>query len=47
MVSVPVGVALTASHALDDRTWLAAAREVASTDVEWFLRAHVTCAAIT
>jgi hypothetical protein len=45
MIFVPEGVALTASQPLDDRSWLAKAREVNATDVGWFLRVHIICAA--
>ena len=45
MISIPRGVVLTASHPLDEDTWLAAAQEVTPTDVEWFLRVDVVCAA--
>ena len=45
MVFVADGIALTASHPHDDRTWLAAAQEVVPTDEEWFLRVNAVCAA--
>ena len=44
MISIPRGVVLTASHPIDDNTWLAAAQEVVPTDVEWFLRIDAFCA---
>ncbi len=45
VISVPAGVALTASHPFDDGAWLAAAREVDPTDADWFLRVNAICAA--
>lgn len=46
MISVPAGVALTASQPVDDNTWVVAAREVDPTDTEWFLRATISCAGL-
>jgi hypothetical protein len=46
MISTPAGVALLASHAVDDNTWVVAAREVNPTETEWFLRATIYCAAV-
>ena len=43
---IPKNVVLTASQPYDDRTWLAAARELVPTDEEWFLQANAVCAAI-
>ena len=43
-ISLPEGVALTASHPYDDTTWLAAAHEVTPTEQEWFLQARAVCA---
>jgi hypothetical protein len=45
MIWITRGVALTASHPLDDDTWLAAAHEVVPTDEEWFLRVSAVCVA--
>jgi hypothetical protein len=45
MIYVPDGLALTASHPLDDGAWLAAAHEVTPTDDNWFVRANALCAA--
>lgn len=45
MISIPREVALTASHPLDEDSWLAAAQEIAATETEWFLRASAVCAA--
>jgi hypothetical protein len=45
MISIPRDVVLTANHAVDDDTWVAAAQEVEATDVEWFLRVNAVCAA--
>lgn len=45
MISTRNEIALTASHPLDDDTWLAAAHEVVATDTEWFLRVNAICAA--
>jgi hypothetical protein len=47
MIDSAVGVVLTASQPLDDRTWLAAAREVNPTDESWVLQAKAVCAAVT
>lgn len=46
MVGVPAGVALAASKPLDDRMWIAVAREVVDTDEGWFLQTTVVCAAV-
>ncbi len=46
MISIPAGVALTASHPFDDGAWLAAAREVNPTEAEWFLRVNAICVAV-
>ena len=46
MISMADGVVLTASHPLDERTWLAAARELTPTEGSWFLRANAFCAAL-
>jgi hypothetical protein len=46
MISMADGVVLTASHPLDERTWLAAARELTPTEGSWSLRANAFCAAL-
>ena len=45
MIFIPRGVALTASHALDEDSWLAAAQELVPTEQQWFLVVTVVCAA--
>jgi len=45
MIWITKGIALTASHPLDDDTWLAAAHEIVPTDEEWFLRVAAVCVA--
>ena len=45
MIWMPEGVVLTANHPLDERTWLAGARELTPTDQGWFLRANALCVA--
>jgi hypothetical protein len=47
MIFTPREVVLTASHPLDENTWLVAAHELTATDTEWFLRANAICAATT
>jgi hypothetical protein len=44
MIWVTDGIALTASHALDERTWHAIAREISPTEESWFLRVNAVCA---
>ena len=46
MIYSVAGVALTANQPVDERTWVAAAREINPTDVDWGLQAKAVCAAV-
>ena len=45
MISITEGIALSASHPLEDGAWIAAAHEIDATEEDWFLRANAVCAA--
>lgn len=45
MIWITRNVALTASHPIDEDSWLAAAQEITPTDEDWFLRVNAICAA--